>query len=301
MDGGQMAQHEFGGDWTADKLERVRKYLVEYVKIFNANERARQYLVTNYVDAFAGTGYRTPSHRSQQTGQQLPELAEADNQNFLQGSARIALGVKPPFQRYLFIERDPDRAHELERLKLEFPGIAGRIRVEVAEANEFLMDWCAKTNWTTNRAVVFLDPYGMQVDWSLLKAIANTKAIDLWLLFPLGMAVNRLLTKNEPPPEEWSQALTRTFGTDKWRSEFYSQRKLLTLFGEEDVEIRQANFAQISQFFVARLKSIFTAVADNPLPLLNSKNVPLYLLCFASGNPQGAPTAIRIARHILRR
>jgi three-Cys-motif partner protein len=148
---------------------------------------------------------------------------------------------------------------------------------------------------------VFLDPYGMQVDWSLLKAIAATKAIDLWILFPLGMAVNRLLTRSEPPPDSWAQALTRVFGTEDWRQTYYPQQKILTLFGEQDVEARKADFQQISRFFVERLKTIFTAVADNPLPLLNSKNVPLYLLCFASGNPQGAPTAIKIAGHILRR
>jgi hypothetical protein len=31
-----MAKHVFGGDWTSDKLERVRKYLCEYTKIFRA-------------------------------------------------------------------------------------------------------------------------------------------------------------------------------------------------------------------------------------------------------------------------
>ena len=141
----------------------------------------------------------------------------------------------------------------------------------------------------------------MQVDWSLLKAIAATKAIDLWILFPLGMAVNRLLTKNEPPPDSWAQALTRVFGTEDWRQAFYPQQTILTLFGEQEVEARKADFQLISRFFVDRLKTIFTAVADEPLPLVNSRNVPLYLLCFAAGNPQGAPTAIKIAKDVLRR
>ena len=38
---------------------------------------------------------------------------------------------------------------------------------------------------------------------------------------------------------------------------------------------------------------------ENPLRLRNSKNVPLYLLCFAVGNPKGAPTAVNIAEDIL--
>jgi len=45
----------------------------------------------------------------------------------------------------------------------------------------------------------------------------------------------------------------------------------------------------------------FAGVAENPLLLRNSKNNPLYLLCFASGNPRGAKTAIKIAQDILKR
>jgi hypothetical protein len=33
--------------------------------------------------------------------------------------------------------------------------------------------------------------------------------------------------------------------------------------------------------------------------LRNSRNNPLYLLCFASGNPRGAKTAVKIAQDIL--
>jgi three-Cys-motif partner protein len=141
----------------------------------------------------------------------------------------------------------------------------------------------------------------MQVDWTLVQAIAATHAIDLWILFPLGMAVSRLLTRSEPPPIRWAQALTRLFGTDDWREAFYPVQQFQTLFGEEERQVRQADFDQIGSYFVQRLKTVFPAVADNPLPLLNSKNVPLYLLCFAAGNAKGAPTALKIAKDILRR
>jgi three-Cys-motif partner protein len=231
----------------------------------------------------------------------LPELTEPDNEAFLKGSAQIALEVEPPFDKYVFVERDPDRARELQNLKESFPARAHDISVEVADANEFIRAWCAREDWKRKRAVVFLDPYGMQVDWLTVQAIARTKAIDLWILFPLGMAVSRLLTKAEPPPQPWAQALTRLFGTDEWREAFYPQRKSLTLWAEEDIQTRQADFDAIGKYFVRRLEGEFAAVAANPLPLLNSKNVPLYLLCFAAGNPKGAPIGVRIADHILRR
>jgi three-Cys-motif partner protein len=78
---------------------------------------------------------------------------------------------------------------------------------------------------------MFLDPYGMQVEWSLIEAIARTEAVDLWVLFPLGVAVNRLLTRVEPPSGKWAQALTRMLGTEDWRDAFYPRRVERTLFG----------------------------------------------------------------------
>jgi len=293
-----MTRHDFGGHWTTDKLERIRKYLIAYTTIFRTNVRAQYYSIT-YVDAFAGTGHR--SRRQQQLGLDtpLPELVEPDAQAFLKGSAYIALEVEPPFHEYVFIERNSDRARELEKLKSEFPSKAHRIRIEAADANEFMRKWCAGTNWKRNRAVVFLDPYGMQVEWSTVQAIARTQAIDLWILFP--MAVIRLLTKDEPPPPGWAQSLTRLFGTDEWREIFYPQQKAFTLWGEEDVKSRQADFDAIGRYFLDRLAIEFAKVAPKPLQLLNSKNVPLYLLCFAAGNPKKAKLAVEIADDILRR
>jgi three-Cys-motif partner protein len=287
-----MTEHVFGGDWTTDKLERVRKYLCAYTTIFKSNPRAR-YFTTTYVDAFAGTGQRvsTSARSTADLGSQ-----DKDARALRKGSARIALEVDPPFDQYIFVERYAKRVQELEKLRGNFPEKA--IQIERADANEFLTRWCRR-DWHRDRAVVFLDPYGMQVDWTTIAAIAGTKAIDLWLLFPLGVAVNRLLTKNKPPPKKWADALTRVFGTEEWKS-FYSKKKERTLFGEEESERREADFDRIGRFFLSRLKTVFAQVVPNPLILTNSKGMPIYLLCFTAGNPRGARTAVEIAKDILK-
>jgi hypothetical protein len=41
-------------------------------------------------------------------------------------------------------------------------------------------------------------------------------------------------------------------------------------------------------------------VADEPGVLRNSKNNPLYLVCFAVGNDRGKDIALRIAKHLLK-
>jgi three-Cys-motif partner protein len=291
-------QHQFGGGWTEDKLNRLRKYLPAYTTIFTQNPRAA-ILRTIYVDAFAGTGYRTAS--SQHTSTMSPLFADEDAASLQQGSAAIALETEPPFDDYLFIEQVAERVVALQQLRQQFPHHAQRITIIQHDANTFLRQWCRETDWRTHRAVVFLDPYGMEVDWVTIEAIAQTYAIDLWLLFPLGQAVNRLLTRHGPPEEAWAQRLTRMFGTEGWKEAFYRPPTQGTLFGGATALEKDTDFDAIGAFFVQCLETVFAQVVKKPLPLRNTKNVPIYLLCFAAGNSKGAPAAVRIASHILRR
>lgn len=231
----------------------------------------------------------------------FPELMERDAQTFLQGSAQIALQTRPRFNKYFFIEKEESRFNELQRLKDKFPEVAEDIILVNADCNAYLQDLCLNRTWRSNRAVLFLDPFGMQVEWQTIEAIAGTKAIDLWLLFPLGVAVNRLLRRDGRIDETLRKKLDTLFGTTDWFDAFYQTETTPTLFGEEARLRKVVNLEQIGQYFVARLKRVFAGVAEKPLPLYNSRNNPLYLLCFAAGNPRGADLAVKIAQGILRR
>lgn len=287
-------QQNFGGDWTTEKLERVRKYLKAYATIMK-----RQNFHFAYIDAFAGTGYRTYRQDADSDELMFPEIVEQEVQGFLDGSARIALQVQPRFQKYILIEKDENRFAELQELKVEFP--SDDIELIQSDANEYLKDLCSK-NWIRHqrRAVLFLDPYGMEVEWDTIVAIAKTQAIDLWILFPLGIAVNRLLKRDGNVDTTVRHKLDRFFGTTDWYDTFYETVSSPTLFGDEMVIQKTSDFQSIAQYFVERLQTVFKGVAKNPLPLYNSKKNPLYLLCFAAGNPKGAPIAVKIAQDILK-
>jgi three-Cys-motif partner protein len=294
--------HLFGGDWTAEKLDMVKRYLVSYTTALK-NQPFR----TAYIDAFAGTGYHTPRRRAKPTDPVQasipgfpPELLEKDSQEFIDGSARMALQVEPRFHKYIFIENNPGRFAELEKLKDEFPDKRNDIILEPADANVYLQDLCNNRNWKTRRAVLFLDPYGMQVEWETIRAVGKTQAIDLWLLFPLGVAVNRMVTKDGKINRAWRKKLDIMFGDTGWYDEFYKESVSHDLFGAKTQLKKVANFDTIGQYFVRRLKTAFYQVAENPRPLYNSRNVPLFLLCFAVGNAKAAPVAMRIADHILK-
>jgi three-Cys-motif partner protein len=292
--------HRFGGDWTEAKLEVLRGYLAAYTKALK-----RQPFRKLYIDAFAGTGYRTrrPGRETRVEEDSLlpgfPDLDAAEPQALLEGSARIALQCEPRFDSYLFIEKRRDRCEELKSLAAQFPDKVHDVEIRQGEANQEIRALCAQ-DWRRKRAVLFLDPYGMAVEWVTIEAIARTRAIDLWLLFPLGIGVNRLLTRSGEIPLAWQRKLDSLLGTGSWRDALYRAEQTPSLFESPDDERVKATTHEIGRFFIDRLRSIFAGVASEPGILKNARNNPLYLLCFAAANERGAPIALRIAQHLLR-
>jgi three-Cys-motif partner protein len=290
-------EHQFGGEWTTRKLEVLAKYLRGYTTVLKNTPFHKL-----YIDAFAGTGYRDARRDNEEDSPQnmlFPDMAEPEPQSFLDGSVRLALQTEPQFDQYIFIERSSGRCAHLESLKSEFSGLAKKMDIHQGDANTKIQDLCAK-DWQTTRAVLFLDPYGMQVEWRTIEAIAQTKAIDLWLLFPLGIGVNRLLTKTGDIPKAWRHRLNLLLGTENWYDEFYTVETTPTLFGDDRERVVKATMDTIGRYFNNRLKGRFAGVAEEPGVLRNSANNPLYLLCFAVGNERGKDIALRIAQHLLK-
>lgn len=260
-----MAKPKFGGDWTKHKLVLLEKYLAAYMRIFRSNQKAR-WFNTYYIDAFAGAGTielpSQPGTAGQLSGTGRLDFDDGPSSNrmspeseFLVGSVRRALGIEPPFKNYIFIEQKADRCRELELLKSEFPDRS--INIYNTDANSYLRNWCRDIDLSKTRAVLFLDPYGMQVDWETLVAVAETHAIDTWLLFPIG-GVIRHLTNKTPPDDEWSARLTRVFGTDSWRARFYPTISKQTLLGIEETQRKDADYDDVTNFVLERLETIFT-------------------------------------------
>jgi three-Cys-motif partner protein len=293
---GLVTQQEmFGGSWTQSKLKLLSDYLREYRKIFDRNVRARFFEVS-YVDAFAGTG--VIPRRQSEFKSFFPGLEKLEEE-FRKGSVKRALEIEPPFHHYVLIEKNKQKCKELELLKKQFTD--RQIKIINDDANVALLRWCGELDTGGERAVVFLDPFGASVQWRVIQALAATKAVDLWILFPYS-AINRLLTSKRKPPKAWADRLTSVFGTTSWEQTFYTSTRWQSLLDpKKPVEIihKTADYKDITDFFVARLRGEFAAVAE-PGFLRNSRGL-LFVLFFAAGNERGADAGLKIANHLLRK
>lgn len=295
--------HVFGGEWTEQKLVALKKYLEAYRKIFTINEKAR-YFRTLYIDAFAGTGERTEKTLSAGLPTLFDDVDTEQPQatGLHKGSARIALELESPFDQYIFIDKNPKHTAELtEMIERDFPHLRQRCSILTGDGVKVIQEQIINgQNWKKTRAVLFIDPYGMNIHWDLIERIAATQAIDMWLLFPLGQGINRLLSRDHLPNPSHEAKLTAVLGTDEWKTRFYAKQVQTDLFGNETYSNQKtATFENMVEFLKERLAAVFAGVAPDVLLLENTKGNPLYALCFAAGNKVGAKTAIRIASSLL--
>jgi three-Cys-motif partner protein len=285
-------QSPFAGAHTIKKLDAIEKYLRAYQTALKKRNFA-----TIFFDAFAGTGDLPTDHTD---GGLLADVVDKDE--MIQGSARRALQVVPPFRRYVFVEKMKGKVEELLRLKAEFGSLADRIQVQQGDANDELVAFCKATDWQSSRAIVFLDPFGNQVRWETLEAVAK-RPIDLWYLFPSHLGVNRQINNDGNVEATRGPSLDSLYGTPNWRQAFVRHEKGNDLFGETEVATKQVDADIATRFMITRMKTVFKGgVLDEWLPL-GKNGAHWYSLIFACGNPnqRAWEIASRIARAVMTR
>jgi len=290
-----VEDHEFGGQHTEIKLELVEKYLHAYMSALR--NRFKQLW---YIDAFAGTGSRTVRVEARD-GDLFDEPLPARTET-RRGSARIALDVSPAFDRLIFMDANPEHCAALRELKSSFPNRT--IDILQGDANSLIQDQIKCGGWKSTRAVMFLDPYGMEVAWDTLKAVADTRAIDVWYLFSLSGLYRQAARNINSVDNDKRRALTRMLGTDAWERELYSpiNSAQTLLDGLDPIEIRQRNadVAGLEAYVRLRLETIFPLVLE-PFPLPPASRPQRFSLFFAVSNPSTAATELakRFGGHIL--
>lgn len=290
-------KHEFGGPWTEIKLDAISEYLDFYQKALKNKN-----FETWYVDAFAGTGER---HAKILKGGIFEEAPIEQVDEILSGSAKRALAINPPFDHYWFVEQRPMRVKALEALRKQY---VAPIVVQRGDANEELRKLFSSTPWVGHpnswkqRAVVFLDPYGMSVEFDTLRILADTKRVDVWYLFPRKAVIQQLANNASGVDGDKRASLTRIFGCDDWEERFYqAQPAQASLFGEPLTResVRKATGEEIAAFACERFKGIF-AYVSNPIPLLVNGRDFFELYCL-SNNPPAIELIKKGVEHVIKK
>lgn len=189
---------KWGGQWTEEKLDTFAKYVNAYLKIMN-NHRDKYNWTLIYFDGFAGSGSRygeTNSVSELLLDMFDDDVIRCDEINLYQGAAERILSIEQKgFDYYYFIDKSQESINKLRNKIEKYCSSDRTLEFRCSDANGEVvkMSKALKAN-PKLRAMVLLDPFGMQVSWDTIASLANTHT-DLWILIPTGVIVNRLLDR----------------------------------------------------------------------------------------------------------
>ena len=273
--------NQFGGNWTQQKIDMVVAHAKAYLIIMNNYPQYKPL----YFDGFAGSG----------------DIYKNDETDIdaIKGAAIRILEIDQPkvFDTYYFVEKDENNKNELEKsIKQNFPNRQAYVVSE--DCNKKLLSMADYLRKNSNyRVLAFIDPYGMSVDWSSIYALKGL-GIDLWILVPTGMGINRLLKNDGKISDAWLEKLERFLGLSKKEilSYFYKESKLNTLFGEETIIEKEQNaIDKAGALYTERLKTVFKFVSESFL-MKNSTNSTMYHFMMATNNK----AALKISNDVIK-
>jgi len=283
------SQDVFGSlDSTGKKLHIIKLYLEMYQNSVGVQSWSK----THYVDAFAGTGeVSTVKQKNDKQAELFDSEMYEEARAVIEGSTKIALNIEPHFDSYTFIELKKKKINELKR-RLSGNQHFDRIDFRQGDANSEVIKFC-ETLGSKDRAVVFLDPFGCQVEWNTVAAIAATEKIDLWYLFPSGGGIYRQISKDGRVHFTHEDAITRIVGTEDWKAEFIKRHESRGLFDDFHItHEKTVDPKSAAEFMKQRMRSIFKGkVGEFSIPL-GKHAYPTFHLLFASGNPSGKAIAL---------
>jgi three-Cys-motif partner protein len=294
----------FGDEHTRRKLETVERYLAAYTTALKL-----QKFELLYVDACAGSGASISKAALAEKGrddgqvQLLSQEPVADADQIIVGSALRALKVKPPFDRYLLNDVKKSNVEALRRaVRTDFSHLSDRVEITRFDANELLLGLCDRINWKASRAVIFLDPFGLQIKFATLEALARTGAVDVWYLVPV-FAMYRQVRHDGGVLDDGGRSVDEALGTSAWRDIVAVEEKgQMNLWGAcEPVSRRAVDVKWFETVAKNRLKDAFGGrVIDQVLPL-GRNGLHEFSLMFAWANPgDKARLASKLASAVLR-
>lgn len=167
---------QWGGPWTEQKLDTFEKYVRAYLTIMNNNRDKYNWKII-YFDGFAGSGSRSVDEENneiQETSNLFGSEVTPEELSVYQGAAERVVGLEKDtkgFDAYYFVETDENSRRSLEAKLSNYQTIGSKHFLE-HDANlavRMLANTLKKHKGL--KALVFLDPFGMQIDWESIKLL----------------------------------------------------------------------------------------------------------------------------------
>jgi three-Cys-motif partner protein len=248
---------------TLEKLNAIQRYIDQFATAMKPTGRTtgfRGFKERNYIDLFSGPGMCV----IQGNNQEVP------------GSPVLALSTRYPLSNYYFADIDSIYISALKQRADALVGSASLPkRYFTGDSNQEVHQILRYIDKKLSVNLALIDGFGVECHWSTIEALASCQRMDLIILFPQGMSINRNLKQWA---ESESSALDAFFGTDEWR-EIYQDaggqaRKCIRAF----LDLYQRNLRKLGYAQTNQVREL----------LVRSQNgQKLYYLIFASRHPLG--------------
>jgi len=242
--------------------EKKHRLIAIYADLFSASMKAPKWHCLVYIDLFAGAG----------------RAKETDSEKIIDGSPLLSLGVKNPFNKYIFCELDGDKLQALKtRVKQNYP------KADVT----FVRGNCNDRIHEVLKAV----PYGRK-DFRVLSfcladiykmenlkfrtiEILSERYVDFLVLIPTYMDAHR---NEDNYCRIDNHTVDEFYGTAEWRSSW------------QQAKLRGERFGRfVCQYFYQRMRTLkYQGDETDAEEIRQIKNQsPLYRLAFFSRNGLG--------------
>ena len=263
----------WGGPWTEEKLDAFEKYVKAYLTIMNKYRDVYGWRLL-YFDGFAGSGSRTQKEEAEEVEEALELFGREvtiEDLNVYQGAAERVVRIEGEkmrsFDYYYFVDKSEENCKLLDERLSEYQ-ITGRRHHLPSDANDAVKRLASTLHNNSNcKALAFLDPFGMQINWESIEALKGL-SVDLWILVPTGVIINRLLERKIDKEKGLAHAekLESFFGMSEQdiRDFFYTKKMEPSLFGEDELVITKAenSIRKIAQLYVERLRGVLPFVTE---------------------------------------
>jgi len=257
------------GAWAKDKLSVLARYIATSTTAMKKLPWRKRF----YIDLQAGPGKNYVDNSETKRPEGKLEI-------FL-GSPLLALTEGVGFTDYFFVEKDGELALALEtRCSLAPPEVS--VRVIQGDCNSAIDEivqyvWqvdqppFSQTDWNS-LCLAFLDPEGLELNWSTVEKLASLKRADLVINFSIG-GLRRSAEQAWKTAPEAAKA-DSFFGTTDWRS--IPRKPKGSMPSVEWID-----------FYRSRVTELGYEHWGTPVSVKYDRGVELYRLLFASKHELG--------------